>query len=328
MRKKEISLIGGAGYIGSVLSQFFLNKGFKVTCFDNLIYKNGAAILPLYSDENFKFVNSDLRDFSKFKEFLKQSSNIVLLAGLVGDPITKQYPDLSNSINLYGIKEFIDNLEYTDIEKLIFISTCSNYGLIKDDELADENFPLNPISLYSKAKVEIEKYILSLKGKISYAPTILRFATAFGLSSRMRFDLTVNEFTRALHLGEELLVYDPDTWRPYCHVMDFARLILNVINQKEENIRFEIFNAGGDKNNFTKRGIVEIISSYIERPKIKYQEFGPDPRNYRVNFEKLRERLNFEPKFSVENGVIEILNSLRSEVFNSFRVSAFISTYK
>ena len=144
------------------------------------------------------------------------------------------------------------------------------------------------------------------------------FATAFGLSNRMRFDLTVNEFTKSLFLGEELLVYDPDTWRPYCHVLDFARLINNIINQPKEKVDFEIFNAGGDENNFTKRGIVDLISSHINNARIKFQDHGPDPRNYRVNFEKLKNELGFEPKYSVEDGILEILSSLKGNVFSSF----------
>ena len=144
-------------------------------CLDRLLYKNGNAILPFLSNPDFKFINADLREYNSFKEKIKTSDYVIILAGLVGDPITKKYPELSHSINLNGIKTLINELNKIDIKKLIFVSTCSNYGLIGEDELADESFVLNPISLYSKAKVEIEKYILSLKGKTNYVPTILRF---------------------------------------------------------------------------------------------------------------------------------------------------------
>jgi nucleoside-diphosphate-sugar epimerase len=121
--------------------------------------------------------------------------------------------------------------------------------LIKEDELADENFELNPLSLYAKAKVGAELHLMSKKGKVQYTGTVLRFATAFGLSPRMRFDLSVSEFVRDLYFGEELLVFDEHTWRPYCHVRDFARLIDLVINADSENVNFEIPDMFIDKYN-------------------------------------------------------------------------------
>ena len=316
--KKEITLIGGAGYIGSVLCDYFLKKNFGVKCIDNLIYNNGQPLIHFISHQNFKFINSDLRNFEFIKKDIYKSDYVIILAGLVGDPITKQYPKLANEINLIGIKNLIKNLNNSYIEKVIFVSTCSNYGFINKNELANEEFELNPISLYSKAKVEIENYILSLKGKLSYCPTILRFATAFGLSHKMRFDLTVNEFAKCLYQKEELLVYDPDTWRPYCHVKDFARIIDLVLKKPVNDIEFEIFNAGGDRNNFTKRGIVELISKHIKKISIEFQDFGPDPRNYRVDFKKIKNKLGFQPKYTVEDGIIEILDALKKELFISF----------
>ena len=152
-------------------------------------------------------------------------TDVILLAGLVGDPITKNYPKEAHQINNIGIKNCIDQLNGLGLNRFVFVSTCSNYGLIKNNQKANEKFPLNPLSLYAKSKVAIEEYILELRGKVDFKPTILRFATAFGISSRMRFDLTISEFTRKIALGHELLIYDANTWRPYCHVLDFARLI-------------------------------------------------------------------------------------------------------
>ena len=152
-----------------------------------------------------------------------------ILAGLVGDPITKKFPYEAHDINDIALRGCIDQLNGRGLNKVIFVSTCSNYGLIQDDVLADEDFELTPLSLYAKSKVGAEKHLLSLKGQTDYHPTILRFATAFGLAPRMRFDLTVNEFTREVAEGNELVVYDAHTWRPYCHVRDFARLIGRVL---------------------------------------------------------------------------------------------------
>ncbi|MGZ5189382.1 MAG: NAD-dependent epimerase/dehydratase family protein, partial [Flavisolibacter sp.] len=233
-----------------------------------------------------------------------------------GDPITKTYPEESNAINSIGIKTCIDFFEKKNIGKLIFVSTCSNYGLIKNNEIADENFELNPLSLYAKAKVEGEKYILSKKGNSNYTGVVLRFATAFGLSSRMRFDLSVSEFTRELFFGNELLVFDEHTWRPYCHVNDFARLIELVINSDNSKVNFEVFNAGGYKNNYTKKIIVDAIVEQIPKSRINYASNGSDPRNYKVSFNKVKTILGFEPQYTVKDGINELINALKQGVFS------------
>ena len=146
-------------------------------------------------------------------------------------------------------------------------------------------------------------------------PTILRFATAFGLSPRMRFDLTVSEFTRELAVGNELLVYDAHTWRPYCHVQDFARLIQIVIEAPKDKVSFEVFNGGGDINNTTKQILVDNILQKIPKGKVRYQEHGSDPRNYRVSFEKVKETLGFEPKYMIQDGIDELIDAIQNHVF-------------
>jgi nucleoside-diphosphate-sugar epimerase len=313
---KSILIAGGAGYIGTVLTQYLLEKDYNVTVIDNFLYKNNYSIHSFLGNKKFKFLNIDINDSDNISKILDNISNVVILAGVVGDPITKKYPEISNKINEGGVKNFIDCCNGKGLDKVIFVSTCSNYGLIKDDELADENFVLNPLSLYAKSKVLIEKYILDLRNKVDYHPTILRFATAFGLSPRMRFDLTISEFVKELALGKELTVYDADTWRPYCHVKDFARLIFRVIEESPMKVSFEVFNAGGDDNNFTKKKIVDLILKKLPRANVKYQNFGGDPRNYRVNFAKVKKVMNFEPKYSVEYGIDELIETINNRVFD------------
>jgi len=242
---------------------------------------------------------------------------VIVLSGLVGDPITKKYPEESALINDQGVKNIIDRCAELNIDKFIFVSTCSNYGFIESDDIADEEYMLNPLSLYAKSKVNAEKYILSLKGKTGMYPTILRFATAFGLSPRMRFDLTISEFTRDLAMGKELLVYDAHTWRPYCHVQDFARLIQMVIEAQTETVSFEVFNAGGDVNNATKLMIVDIILEKIPDGMVHYQDHGSDPRNYRVNFEKVKSILGFEPEYTIQDGIDELIEAINNHVFDN-----------
>ncbi len=313
---KNILIIGGAGYVGTTLTFHLLKKGYKVTVLDNFIYDNQFSTQSYLSDPGYKLVNGDLGNELDLARAAEDTTDVVILGGLVGDPITKTYPEEANAINSIGIKTCIDFFEKKNIGKLIFVSTCSNYGLIKDDQIADENFELNPLSLYAKAKVEGEKYILSKKGKTNYTGVVLRFATAFGLSSRMRFDLSVSEFTRELFFGKELSVFDEHTWRPYCHVNDFAKLIELVINSDNSKVNFEVFNAGGDTNNYTKKMIIDAIVEQIPQSRISYASNGSDPRNYRVSFNKVKTLLGFEPRYSVKDGINELINALKQGVFS------------
>jgi nucleoside-diphosphate-sugar epimerase len=312
---KNVLLIGGAGYVGTVITSHFLKLGYKVRSLDNFVYNNQDSIQSFLGDENYEFIAGDLGDKEVLSLATQGMENVVILAGLVGDPITKNYPEASNMINEKGIISCIDFFDNKTLNRLIFISTCSNYGLIKEGDLADEKFELNPLSLYAKAKVGAELHLLSKKGKVQYTGTVLRFATAFGLSPRMRFDLSVSEFVRDLYFGEELLVFDEHTWRPYCHVRDFARLIDLVINADSETVNFEIFNAGGEINNFTKKMIVDTIIEYIPEARIKFGANGSDPRNYKVSFQKVRETLNFEPKYTVKDGIEELIEALSIGVY-------------
>lgn len=316
---RKILLIGGAGYIGSVVTKHLLECGYKVSCLDFLLYDNNECVIPYLMNENYEFHFGDYTDRDTVNKALHQVTDVIILGGLVGDPITKKYPDISEKINHSGMLNLINTLNNKKLNKVIFISTCSNYGIVAGNELADENCVLSPLSLYAKAKVTIEQYLCSLKGKIDYSPTILRFATAFGLSPRMRFDLTVNQFARELYTGEDVLVYDPETWRPYCHVQDFSIALRRVLEAPIELVNFEIFNAGGEKNNFTKRMVVDTVKQFVPDAKVRFQEKGSDPRDYRVDFKKIKNVLHFEPKYSVADGVKEILVALNQHVFANVR---------
>ena len=313
---KKILIIGGAGYIGTVLTDHFLSAGYCVRSLDLFLYKNNHCVLSYLGREGYESMYGDLCDLEVMQRALDGITDVILLAGLVGDPITKKYPEATQTINDVGIRNCIDQLNGLGLEHLVFVSTCSNYGLIEGDHLVDENFELKPLSLYAKAKVATEQYIIGLNGNVDYTPTVLRFATAFGLSTRMRFDLTVSEFTRELALGRELLVYDANTWRPYCHVRDFGRLIDLVLQAPAEKIAFEVFNAGGEVNNYTKQEIVDAILEQQPNAQVKYKEHGVDPRNYKVDFRKVKKILDFEPKYTVPDGIKELLVAFENHVFD------------
>ena len=301
--KKKILIFGGAGYVGTVLSAYLLKKGYQVEVFDYFVYNNQHSILSFIGDNDYQLVKGDITD-------------VIILAGLVGDPITKKYQIESEKINDAGVKNCINYFKGKKLDKLIFVSTCSNYGLIKDNEIADENFILNPLSLYAKAKVSCENFLLSQRNTADYTGIVFRFATAFGLSPRMRFDLSVSEFTKSLFFNEELLVFDENTWRPYCHVMDFARLLEIAINADKKSVNFEVFNAGGDKNNFTKKMLINEILKSLPNAKIQYGTQGNDQRNYKVSFDKVKQFLGFEPIYEVSHGIIELIEALNIGLYS------------
>ena len=308
MKKKSIILIGGEGYIGTVVSSFFLKKGFKVHSIDNFIYNQSRKNHK--SNKNFNLLKINFANKKIFNYLDKlEHENVIILGSIVGDPITKKYPKITKKINLDSTEKLLKYVLKKKFKKVIFISTCSNYGVFNKNSLAKENSRLNPKSLYAKTKVQIEKKLFKIAKKSSSETTILRFATAFGLSDRMRFDLTVNQFVREIFLNKKIEVYDPYTWRPYCHVKDFANIIFQIISKKNiKRNKCEIFNAGSSKNN--------------KKFKIILQNDSADQRDYKVNFSKIRKIYGFKPSISIDGGIKEIIKELKKGKFQK------LSNYK
>jgi nucleoside-diphosphate-sugar epimerase len=303
---KNILIIGSQGYIGSVLSSYLLKENYQITGIDNLIYNQKKINL---FHKNYKFINCDLRNKKKIKKLIAKAYYVVILAGLVGDPITKKYPKLANAINNKGIKDVVKICNKSKIKKLIFISTCSNYGIAKANKLLKESHILKPISIYAKQKVKIEKFLLN--NKFNFSITILRFATAFGISPRMRFDLTVNEFVKDALFKNKLEIYEPNTYRPYCHVKDFCKIISLVLKRKSAKLDKEIFNCGSNNNNYSKIQIANILKNKFKNLKIVINKNIKDKRNYKVDFSKIKKILKFKSNYDLNYGILEIMNFLK-----------------
>ena len=303
---ENILIIGSQGYIGTVLCTELIKKKLNIIGVDNFIYSQKKIY---FKSKQYSFLKCDLRNVNKIAKIANSVSQVVILAGLVGDPITKKYKKLSEDINFKGIKKLIYALNKTNIKKLIFVSTCSNYGIKNSNKLVREEDVLSPVSLYANHKVKIENILL--KKKFNFAPVILRFATAFGVSPRMRFDLTVNEFVRDAIFKKYIEVYEPKTYRPYCHVKDFSEIIYKVIKIDSKIISKEVFNCGSNVNNFSKLSIANLIKKHIKNIKIKINYAVKDRRNYKVDFTKVRKFLNFKPKYSVNKGIKEIINYIK-----------------
>lgn len=312
--KKKILLIGGGGYIGSVAVNYLLNKNYQVICYDDFIY-NHDYILKNISKKKITFIKAPLKTISNFKKLFINLYGVIILASVVGDPITRKYPSFANKVNIKQTKKLINFLLNYQIKKIIFVSTCSNYGVTNDNVPVSESHKLNPKSIYAKNKVNIEKYLYSIRRKFKSEISILRFATAFGLSPRMRFDLTINEFVRDIFINKKITVFDHLTWRPYCHVRDFAKVIYSILHKDIKRKKFEIFNVGSSKNNYTKIMILEKIKKYIKRFKIIYKKNSFDPRDYRVNFDKIKKYYKLGSFISIDNGIKEIIGILKKRKY-------------
>ena len=316
LRDRHILVVGGAGYIGSVLVRELLARGYRVRVLDNLLYNNGSSIADLIENPAFSFIRGDFCDSRVLEQSLESVTDVVLLAALVGDPICRKYPDLAKKINEDGSINLFNKLDDHPIHKFLFASTCSNYGLKSDDEYATEEAELNPQSLYAETKVNVENHILKHKDHVKFCSTILRFSTAYGLSMRMRFDLTISEFVRELALRKNLLVYDENTWRPYCHVADMSQVIVKVIESPCEKVSGEIFNVGTADENYTKKMIAEIALGFCKEGNVHYKKGGFDPRNYRVSFDKICRELNFKNRWTIKRSISTLTEALRNGLFN------------
>lgn len=313
--KETVLVVGGAGYIGSVLVRKLLMYGYHVRVLDNLLYGHGASIAPLIEKRSFEFINGDLCNESSALKALRGSDHVVLLAALVGDPICKKYPEEAARVNDTGSMRFIELCDSANIERLVFMSTCSNYGLRTGDTPASEGDPLNPKSLYAETKVKIEEKLLDNRVGYSFAPIVLRCATAMGQSYRMRFDLTVSEFTRTLATGQELLVYDEKTWRPYFHVSDISEVIVGMIKAPKGKVGREVFNIGDDSGNYTKEMIVKEILSIYPKGIIRYHTGGNDPRNYRVSFKKVHDTFDCRMDYTVPDTIRYLADAIGAGLY-------------
>jgi nucleoside-diphosphate-sugar epimerase len=312
----RVLVVGGAGYIGSALVRELLVAGREVRVLDSLLYGNGASLASVAEHRRFSFMRGDVRSRQDLEAAVEGVEAVVLLAALVGDPVCKRNPELARETNLQGARNVLEAGAEGGVGRLIFASTCSNYGLRPDGRPAAEEDELRPLSLYAETKVEIEREILERAGEWPFDPTVLRVATAYGVSPRMRFDLTVSEFARELALGNGLEVYDPDTWRPYCHVADISAAIISVLGAPTQSVAGEVFNVGGDEGNHTKRSIVEAVLDALGGDgEVVWTEGGDDARNYRVSFAKIRERLGFAPRHTVRGSIGDLVDAIRDGRF-------------
>lgn len=310
----KVLVTGGAGYIGSVLVRQLLQKGFKVRAFDSLKF-GGDALYDVMLNPDFEFMLGDVRNSEEVEKALEGIEAVAHLAAIVGDPACKKFSDEAKETNWNGSVALFEAAEKAGVKRFVFASTCSNYGKMPDpDSFVTETSALNPVSLYAELKVKFEKYLLEERKDSKMCSTSLRFSTVYGFSPRIRFDLTVNEFTRNAAIHGEQEIWGAQFWRPYCHVEDLARAVVLVLESPEEKVRANVFNVGSTEENYNKGMIIEEVCKVVPNVKVHYVESSEDPRDYRVNFDKIKKELGYTITKKVPNGVKEIYSLIKTGI--------------
>ena len=286
---------GGAGYIGSMLSQDLLGLGHNVTVLDNFMYQQ-SSLGQLCYHPNFRIYRGDVRVETDLLPILKQADIIIPLAAYVGAPLCDRDPIGASTTNRDAIFMM---MKYLSQEQIVLMPTTNSaYGT---GDYCDENSPLNPISRYAKDKVEVEKVLMEHPNATSF-----RLATVFGMSPRMRIDLLVNDMTyRAVNDGFVVL-FESHFKRNYIHVLDVCQAFTMALENK--NMRGQIYNIGLSSANVSKRELCDTIKKYVPRFEIVEAEIGKDKdqRNYMVSNEKI-EKEGFKPNFDLDMGIQELL---------------------
>lgn len=303
----KILVTGGAGYVGSGLVPHLLACGHEVKVLDNYLYGADwmSALRPF---AGFQAIKGDVRDAVGLEDAMKGMDTVVHLAGIVGEPACNVSPAFTHSVNRDGPRIAFETASRAGVGRFLFLSTCSNYGVSAPNVEVDEDAPLNPLSDYARAKVEMEQMILGSNGGCE--AVVLRLGTICGLAARMRFDLLVSEMARDAALGRKIEIYTPQAWRPFLHVADAAEAIETVARAPSDLVDRQVYNLVGE--NIQKTGLIEIAKRWAPEVDIAYVDRQPDLRDYRVTGAKITARLGVKPTRSIEYAFREVAEAVRS----------------
>jgi len=310
---RRILVVGGAGYLGSVLTQKLLCRGFRVRVLDSFIYGRRSLEL-LAEDKNLEIVEGDLRNIHTCVSSLADTDAVVLLAAIVGDPASKARPTETIETNVLAAQALASASRLHHINRFLYASTCSVYGV--GGNLLSEEAPLNPVSLYARTKIESEKIILGM-GDEYFNPTILRMGTLYGYSSRMRFDLVVNTMSMKSFTDGKIQVFGGKQWRPLLGVEDAAEVYVRCLEANLQDVGNQVFNVGSDGQNYQIDEVAEIIGTALGGIPISRDNSNLDTRDYRVSFSKLDRTIGFEPQQTIAEAARVILGKLHSGVIRN-----------
>ena len=321
----KILIVGGGGFIGTVLASKLLEKNYHVTILDKLIYDHKIIEKNFNKKKNLNFILGDVCDLNTQIKSIKDIDIVVYLAEIVGDPACSAKPEDALKTNYLSVLSFANLCSHLAIDKFIYTSSCSVYGLDKNNKLLNEKSNLNPVSHYARIKIMSEKALLSSSNNY-FKPTIVRLGTVFGPSKRMRFDLVVNTMSKFAYFNNKIDVFGGNQWRPNIHVEDVADGIISIIKSKKKKIENQIFNLSNDKLNLQIIDIAEKVKATFKNAKLNVIKTSTDPRNYKVTSRKIKNKTGFVAKKSIENSLKEIKNMFRlkkiknpdNKIYNNF----------
>ncbi|HEX5590927.1 MAG TPA: SDR family oxidoreductase [Candidatus Limnocylindrales bacterium] len=306
-RRSTVLVVGGAGYIGSILSAELLQAGYEVRVLDSLLY-GGQSLTSLIGRPGFELHVGDSRDEDVIQGLLADVSRVVHLGEIVGDPACNLDPEVTISVNFTATARLAELASDMGVERFVYASSCSVYGAT--EEIVDETGELNPVSLYAQLKIAAEGEILRLRSE-RFHPTVFRLATVYGRSPRQRFDLAVNGLAGRAVVDGRIVVQGGGQWRPFVHVADVASLLLETLEMPVERVSGEIFNLGSNDQNHTIGGIAEIVRDTVPETVVEIAPID-DHRNYRVAFDKVLDVLGFRASHTVRDGVREIVHAIEA----------------
>lgn len=304
---EKILITGNLGYIGTILTQELLDRGYKIVGLDTDYYRDEKLIQFRFSRE-FLQLKKDIRDIKI--EDLKGISTIIHLAALSNDPLGKLNPGLTNEINLKASVRLTKLAKKAKVSRFLFSSSCSIYGQTRDEELTEES-PMNPLSAYAHSKVNFENALSELADD-TFSPVYLRNGTAYGVSPNMRFDLVVNNLTGWGYTTNEIkILSDGRAWRPIVHIKDISNAFIAALEAPREIIHNEAFNIGLNSENYQVKQMAEEIHNQMKDCEVRILgKDNPDQRDYNVNFDKIKKRLkSFKPQWSLKKGVKELIET-------------------
>lgn len=300
---RHVLVTGGAGFLGSVLVPALLEQGYEVSVVDLFLFGE-ETLGPWVSHPRLNVYREDIAHL-QHPEILKDCDAVAHLASVSNDPTCDLDPNWSIQTNYLATTALARRARAEGVQQFLFASSCSVYGA-SSSRLLDELSHTGPVTLYALTKLASERELLELSSN-DFRVTILRFATLFGNSPRMRFDLAVNSMTKRVLQESPILVNgDGSQYRPFVHVRDAVEATVRILRADPPAVRGQIFNVGGDTLNFTIRGLAEEIVAAAPGARIEHREDGHDRRSYRVRFQKVRERLGFTPRQGIQDAVDEI----------------------
>ncbi len=317
--ENKVLVIGGAGYIGSALVEKLLNLGLQVSVLDAMHYGE-ATLSRVAGHPNLTLIREDFRHIEALTRAVSGVGSVIHLGGLVGDPACAVDTDLTVDVNVTATKVIGEIAKARGVRRFIFASSCSVYGAC--DEVVNEEAHFNPQSLYARSKVASEALLKGLNDH-DFAVTCLRFSTIYGISGRTRFDLVVNLLCAKAVRDGAITVYGADQWRPFVHVEDVARAVMMTLRAPIDLVAGEVFNVGSDAQNYTLGEVAELIQRQVPDAEITSDDTFVDKRNYRVSFAKIRSRLGFEPAWTIERGITQVVALVRSNEVGHYSLPTY-----